>query len=84
VRHTYTKASKGRKQFVIKSVERVREGTYKFFVDAGRDGEFRIIVYPGSLPMQVFGPGEGQWLERDIDENNLDKLRKEVKKLEGL
>jgi len=77
--HHATKARS--KQFKIVDREKVREGTYKFTIDAGRDGELRVIVYPDPLPMAVFSPGEGQWLQSDLTESQQQRLRREAKRM---
>lgn len=53
------------KKFKIEGVERIRAGTYKVYVDAGKDGELRIIVYPGGN-MSVLSNGPVAWLQDDI------------------
>ena len=70
----------GRKKraFTIRSVEHVREGTYKVYIDLGRDGEIRVIVYPSPLPMQVLSDGPVQWLESDLSEAQRKKIMSAV------
>jgi hypothetical protein len=69
----------GRKStFTVRSVERIREGTYKVSVDLGRDGEIRVIVYPEPLPMQVLSDGPVQWLESDLSSAQKKKIMSAV------
>jgi hypothetical protein len=70
-----------KKKFKIVDRERVREGTYKFTIDAGADGMLRIIVYPEPLPMAVFAPGAAQWLQSDLTEAQQLLLRREVQNM---
>lgn len=63
-----------RSTFIVRSVERIREGTYKVSVDLGRDGEIRVIVYPDPLPMQVLSDGPVQWLESDLSSAQRKKI----------
>lgn len=72
------------KKFRLIDSEKVREGTYKFTVDAGRDGELRVIVYPEPSPMSVFGSGSIQWLEADLSDKQRQLLRREVARLSNL
>ena len=68
------------KTFKIEGVEKVREGTYRFYVDAGKEGSLRVIVYPDPLPMQVLGAGNIQYLESDLTDAQKKKLRDAAKK----
>lgn len=52
-------------KFVVRAVEKVRDDTHKITVDAGRDGELRIYVYPNNT-MQILSNGAVQWLEADL------------------
>lgn len=69
-----------RRIFKITGIQRIREGTYKFQIDTGRDGELHVVVYPRPLPMLVLGP-DGPLLESDITERQQTKLRMMVQRL---
>jgi len=69
VKRTSRKSSSAKpaKAFRVVGAERVREGTAKVYVDAGRDGELWVTVYPDPLPMRVFSPSSNvQWLQSDL------------------
>lgn len=69
-------SSQSSKAFRVVGVERIREGTAKVYVDAGRDGELWVTVYPDPLPMRVFSASSNvQWLESDLT----DAQRKQVR-----
>lgn len=69
-------SSQSSKAFRVVGVERIRERTAKVYVDAGRDGELWVTVYPDPLPMRVFSASSNvQWLESDLT----DAQRKQVR-----
>lgn len=53
------------KKFKVEGVEFVRADTYKVYVDLGKEGKIRIVVYPGDK-MMVLSDGPVQWLQTDL------------------
>jgi len=56
-----------KKPWSINGMERVRDGTYKFFVTTDTGESLRVVVYPGGR-MQVLGDGPDQWFQSDLPE----------------
>lgn len=65
-------------KFKIEGVEFVRTDTYKVYVDAGKEGKLRVVIYPGDK-MSVLSDGPVQWLEHDLSGDQRKKLLKAVK-----
>lgn len=70
----------GRQTFIVRDVEFIREGTYKVYVNLGKEGEIRVIVYPEPLPMQVLSDGAVRWLESDLSSQQKRKVLAAVAK----
>lgn len=65
-------------RFKVEDVEFVRSETYKVYVDAGKDGKLRVVVYPGDK-MSVLSSGPVQWLEDDLSADQKKKVLKAIK-----
>lgn len=60
--------------------EKLREGTVKFTIKVRKNGQLRVIVYPG-VPMQVLSDDGAMWLQSDLSEKDQKKLLAEYKKM---
>ena len=65
--------------FKIETIERIRECTYKVYVDRGKAGKLRIVVYPGTC-MQVLSDDAVIWLQSDLTDAQQTKIRHAIDK----
>ena len=73
------KKARSADHFTVRSVELERPGIYKAYIDHGRDGELRVVVYPNGH-MQVFGKDSIQWLQSDLTQKQQDRIMVAVRK----
>lgn len=66
-------------KFKIESVEFVRQGTYKVYINLGKEGSIRVIIYP-SGPAAVLSDGPVKGLASDLSDNHMSKIRTAIRK----
>lgn len=66
-------------RFKITSVEIVRDGTYKLCIDAGKDGNLRVLSYPTG-PLMILSDTGVQWLDCDLSDKQRTIITRAVKR----